>query len=63
MQKSIIYDDKMLQPNMFCAKNLITNDKIIFQNNNQGIADLLRFLEEWFRYRCQWIRRIYWRIN
>ncbi|UWW01043.1 histidine--tRNA ligase [Mycoplasmopsis felis] len=44
--KIIIYDDKMLQPNMFCAKNLITNDKIIFQNNNQGIADLLRFLEE-----------------
>ncbi|WP_322910903.1 histidine--tRNA ligase [Mycoplasmopsis felis] len=44
--KIIIYDDKMLQPIMFCAKNLLTNDKIIFQNNNQGIADLLRFLEE-----------------
>ncbi|UWV84835.1 histidine--tRNA ligase [Mycoplasmopsis felis] len=44
--KIIIYDDKILQPNMFCAKNLLTNDKIIFQNNNQGVADLLRFLEE-----------------
>ncbi|MCU4706751.1 histidine--tRNA ligase [Mycoplasma sp. CSL7503-lung] len=42
----LIYDDIKNEENLLTAKNLQTNDKIIFSFNNQGVADLLRFIEE-----------------